>query len=187
MAAVSATVPRVEHLGIADVPGEFVTRAIDEVTLTFEGLPGDRHAGLTLAAGVRQKHVPRGTVLRNARQLSLVSVEDLAHVAHALALPRLDFRWLGANVCVAGLPDFTRLAPSTRLVFESGAVVVVDGENEPCTKAGRAIVAGAGCPDAVARAFVKAAHRRRGVVGWVEREGAVRVGDAVTVVPPSGG
>lgn len=173
---------RVEHLGIADTPGEFVTRAVDELRLSFAGIDGDRHAGLTMKAGVRQTHLKKGTVLRNARQLSLVSLEELAHVARALSLARLDYRWLGANVCVSDLDDFTRLPPSTRLVFSSGAVVVVDSDNEPCTKAGRAIVAAAGCVDTVARDFVKAARHRRGLVGWVEVEGLVRVGDTVQVV-----
>lgn len=177
---------RVEHLGIADRPGEFATRAADVLTLSFAGIPGDLHAGLTMQAGVRQKHVPRGTVLRNARQLSLVSLEELADIARALKLPHVDYRWLGANVCVSDVDDFTSLAPSTRLVFESGAIIVVDSENEPCTKAGRGIVAAAKCDDTVAQDFVKAARHKRGVVGWVEREGAVRVGDKVTVVPRVG-
>jgi MOSC domain-containing protein YiiM len=173
---------RVEYLGIADSPGEFVTRAVDVLELTFAGIAGDRHAGLTMKAGVREKHVPRGTIVRNARQLSLVSLEELADVARALALPRLDYRWLGANLCVSDVVDFTQLKLSSRLIFESGAVVVVDSDNEPCTKAGKAIVAAAGCASNVAEDFVKAARRRRGLVGWVEREGLVRVGDRVTVV-----
>lgn len=177
---------RVEHLGIADLPGEFVTRAADVLTLGFAGIPGDRHAGLTMPAGVRQKHVPKGTVLRNARQLSLVSLEELGDLARELKLSHLDYRWLGANVCVSDVDDFTSLTPSTRLVFESGAIVVVDSDNEPCTKAGRAIVAAAQCADSVAQDFVKAARRKRGLVGWVEREGQVRVGDRVTVVPRVG-
>jgi hypothetical protein len=33
--------------------------------------------------------------------------------------------------------------------------------------------------------FVKAAMHKRGVVGWVEAEGAISVGDAVTIwIPP---
>ncbi|MEW5741382.1 MAG: MOSC domain-containing protein [Myxococcota bacterium] len=172
---------RVEHLGIADAPGEFVTRAVEVLQLTFAGVVGDRHFGLTMEAGVRQKHVPKGATLRNSRQLSLVSLEELADIARALGLPKLDYRWLGANVCVSDVDDFTALPASTRLVFESGAVVVVDSENEPCTKAGRAIVAGSSGAASLAQDFVKAARRRRGVVGWVEREGPVRVGDRVTV------
>jgi MOSC domain-containing protein YiiM len=131
---------------------------------------------------VRQKHLPKGTELRNARQLSLVSVDELAAIAQALSVPSVDYRWLGANVLIRGAPGLTRWAPASRLVFASGAVLVVDGENEPCRKAGRAIAAGLGADESLATRFVKAAHRLRGVVAWVERPGLIRRGDPVTLV-----
>jgi MOSC domain-containing protein YiiM len=174
---------RVEGLGIADVPGAFVTRPLESFVLTYAGLEGDRHAGLTMKAGSRQKHLPKGVELRNARQLSLVAVEELARIAEVLALPRVDFTWLGANLLLSGLPELTQLAPSTRLLFPSGAVIVVDGDNAPCTKAGRAVAEGAKVSDAgLPSRFVKAAWKRRGLVGWVERPGLVRVSDPVTLV-----
>ena len=163
---------RVEALGIADLPDDFLTREIDLAVLSFAGLEGDRHAGLTMRSGVRQKHLPRGTEIRNSRQLSLVSVEELARIAAALGLPRLDYRAFAANVLVSGIPSLTQLPSGTRLVFSSGAVLVVDGENEPCIKVGKRI----------ARGFVKAAHGLRGLVAWVERPGPIRRGDSVTLV-----
>ena len=169
-------------LGIADQPRSFLTRELPLAVLSYAGLEGDRHAGLTLKAGVRQQHVPKGTELRNTRQLSLVSEEELALIAKDLGLARLDWRWLGANVLVRGAPSLTRLAPGTRLVASSGAVLVIDGENEPCRKAGRAIADAVGADEALASRFVKAAHQRRGLVAWVERPGLLRVGDAVAAV-----
>ena len=186
---------QVEALGIADLPGDFVTRPIELAVLSYAGLEGDRHAGLTARAGVRQKHLPKGTEIRNARQLSLVSVEELAAIAHALGVPAIDYRWLGANVLLRTAPELTRCAPGSRLVFASGAVLVVDGENEPCRKAGKAIAEGfeiltaqrkpstpLGQNEGLASRFVKAAHRLRGVVAWVERPGLIRNGDPVTLV-----
>lgn len=172
----------VEALGIADVPGDFVTRPIELAVLSFAGLEGDRHAGLTARAGVRQKHLPRGTELRNARQLSLVSVEELAQIAAALGLPAIDFTWLGANLLLRGAEGLTTCAPGTRLVFSSGAVLVIDGENEPCSKAGGALTRAVQGEPALASRFVKAAHRLRGLVAWVERPGTIRRGDRVTLV-----
>ncbi len=169
-------------LGIADVPGAFVTRALELAVVTYAGLEGDRHAGLTMRAGVRQKHLPKGTEIRNARQLSLVSVEELETIRRALGLVELDYRWLGANVLVRGAPALTRLPPGSRLVCASGAVLVIDGENEPCRKAGQAIVEATGGDLALASRFVKAAQHLRGLVAWVERPGTMRVGDAVTLV-----
>jgi len=172
----------VEALGIADVVGQFVTRPLELAVLSFAGLEGDRHAGLTTRSGARQKHLPTGSEIRNARQLSLVSVEELAELALALGVASVDYRWLGANVLLREAPALTRLAPGARLVFGSGAVLVIDGENEPCRKAGKAIALGLGADDGLATRFVKAARQLRGLVAWVERPGAMRRGDAVTLV-----
>lgn len=172
----------VVSLAIADQPGDFQTRPLELAVLSYAGLEGDRHAGLTMKAGPRQKHVPKGTELRNTRQLSLVSVEELAVVAKNLGLQMIDFRWLGANVLVRGAPALTRTPPGTRLVFSSGAVLVNDGENEPCRKSGAAIAKAVGADAALALRFVKAAWHLRGLVAWVERPGVIRVGDTLALV-----
>src|SRR3954447_18800357 len=99
-------------LGIADAPSSFVTRAVDRLQLTFGGIEGDRHYGLVAKAGVRQKHHPAGTEIRNARQLSIVSEEELSELAASLGIPRLSWQWLGANLCLKGLPRLTHLEPS---------------------------------------------------------------------------
>ncbi|PZR05587.1 MAG: MOSC domain-containing protein [Archangium gephyra] len=168
-------------LGIADVPGSFETRAIEQAVLSFAGLEGDRHAGLTMKAGPRQKYLPKGAEVRNSRQLSIVSVEELAEIAASLGVKRVRASSLGANLLISGAPQLTKIAPGTRLVFPSGAVLVIDGENEPCVKSGRAIALAAEQPELAAR-FVKAAWHRRGLVAWVERPGLLRVGDPVTLV-----
>jgi len=162
----------------------FVTKALPEARVSFEGLEGDRHAGLTRAADVRTPWFPKGTPIRNTRQLSLVSSEELAQVAEALGLPRVLAAWLGANLEVAGVPRLTHLPPGTRLFFPEDATLVVEGENEPCTGPGRVIEAHH--PEAlkVASRFVKAAWRRRGLVAWVERPGVIRAGDTVKVMLP---
>lgn len=51
----------VEALGIADVPGEFVTSPLELAVLSFAGLEGDRHAGLTQRSGVRPTGSPRAS------------------------------------------------------------------------------------------------------------------------------
>lgn len=173
---------KVTFLGIADQPGSFLTRSVHQLTLGYAGIEGDRHAGLTAPAGVRQEYLDPEVVVRNTRQLSLVSAEELAATAQALAVPFLEPAWLGANLCLDGAPALTATGPSTRLVFASGAVVVVDGDNAPCKLTGAAVARALEDPSLQSR-FVKAAHRRRGLVGWVEREGLVRVGDEVTPFP----
>lgn len=159
-------------LGIADATGSFVTRAVPELPLVFGGIEGDRHFGLTRKAGVREKHQPRGTEIVNSRQLSLVSVEELAEVAAALGATHLEWQKLGANLVLEGVPRLTRLRGSSRLVFPSGATVVVDSENWPCSGPARQLHQ---------PGFVKAAVHKRGLVGWVERAGVVRVGDGINI------
>jgi hypothetical protein len=169
---------------IAPEPKNLLTRDMPEVKVSFEGFVGDRHAGLTRPADVRMPWFPKGTVVRNTRQVSLVSTEELALIAEALAVPQVLAAWLGANLELAGVPRLTLLPPGTRLFFPEDATLVVDGENEPCRKAGRALEAHHPERQGLASRFVKAAHQRRGLVGWVERPGLIRPGDKVKVVLP---
>jgi hypothetical protein len=164
------------------------SREVPEVQVSFEGFVGDRHSGLTRGADVRTPWFPKGTPIRNTRQVSLVSSEELAQVAEALGVPRVTASWLGANLELAGLPRLTQLPPGTRLFFPDEAALVVDAENLPCRGPGKVIEAHypEGTAPGLASRFVKAAHQRRGLVGWVEREGRIRAGDAVRVqLPPA--
>jgi hypothetical protein len=67
-------------------------------------------------------------------------------------------------------------------MFESGAVVRVDGDNGPCRKSGKAIADRVPERPDIEFGFVKAALGKRGLLGWVEREGVVRPGMALTVM-----
>jgi MOSC domain-containing protein YiiM len=83
---------------------------------------------------------------------------------------------------VSGIPDFSKIPPSTRMIFASGASLVVDLENSPCKYPGEIIERhhpGKG------DLFPKAAYGRRGVTAWVEREGHITTGEAIKVhIPP---
>jgi len=175
---------RVELLLINPEPdrmGERHERA--ELNLSFSGPEGDYHVGHTRASDSRMlKRFKRGTTVRSARQMSIVSVEELVEVAEKLAIPEVRPEWLAANLVASGIPDLTLLPPSTRLQFPSGATIVIDIENLPCRYP--AAVIGKHHPGADA-AFIKEARGKRGVVGWIEAEGVVRLGDAITIwIPP---
>jgi MOSC domain-containing protein YiiM len=155
---------------------------VSEVTLRFSGVDGDCHSGLTRKSDSRMiKQFKRGTEVRNTRQVSIVSVEELAEVARAMGIPQVKPDWIGANMVVSGIPDLTLLPPSTRLQFPSGATIVVDMENLPC-RYPAAIIEGHH-PEQV-KGFVVAAGHKRGLVGWVEAEGTVHTGDAITIWRP---
>lgn len=168
---------KVEQVLLA-VGSNFVTATAQSLMLNFAGIVGDHHAGLTRKAGGREPWYPRGTEMRNERQVSLVSVADLQAIAAAMGLAEVRPEWLGANIVVSGLPDFSLIPPRTLLFFEGGVTLKVDGQNAPCRSAGKALAAGAALEsvDEVAEKFVKAAKRLRGLVGWVEKPGMIAAG-----------
>ena len=108
--------------------------------------------------------------------------EDLADIAAALGIDELRPEWIGANLLLGGIPHLSLLPPRTLLIFESGATVRIDGDNGPCKKSGKAIAAAIGDRPDIEFGFVAAARQRRGLVGWVEREGLIRPGDTVTAM-----
>lgn len=155
---------------------------LTEAILTFAGIAGECHGGLTRPACVRTKaQYPQGTEIRNVRQLSVLSAEELAEIARDMGLAMVDPAWVGASMVIDGIPDFTHVPPSSRLQMPSGASIAVDMENRPCVLPGREIEkdhAGFGA------AFKPAAKNRRGVTAWVEREGPIAAGDIVTLHIP---
>jgi hypothetical protein len=153
-----------------------------QVNVTFEGFEGDLHAGFTRPSDGRKPFYPRGTLVRNDRQVSLVSSEELAQVAAALGLPDIRPEWLGANLLTAGLPALTLLPAGTRLFFGGGAVLLVSGENLPCSGPGR-VLQGLFPASAAAKEFPRAALHKRGLVAVVERPGIIQVGERVSLAP----
>ena len=160
----------------------FVKAPADALTLTFDGPQGDCHAGPTRKSDTRTKTLyERGIDIRNVRQVTILSAEELREVAGRLEIAAIDPGWFGANMVLEGIPDLTLLPPSTRLQFPSNATIVVDMENYPCSQIAAVVEehhAGIG------RKVVRAAMHKRGVTAWVEREGDVRLGDTVRVVIP---
>lgn len=160
------------------IHGEPVT----EMPLTFAGFGPEVHAGLTRPSctRVRDQH-PKGTTIRNVRQLCIVSAEEMAAVAAELGLPAMDYAWVGASLVVEGIPDFTRVPPSSRLQGPDGVTLVIDMENRPCQEP--AVTIGTSLPG-MGKTFKTAAQGRRGVTAWVEREGTLRLGDTLRLHIP---
>lgn len=165
-----------------DSNASIVSHAIDRVDLSYEGFPGDTHSGLTRAACSRFPYLyEKGVEIRNTRQLTIVSSEELVEIATGLKMDFLPAGWLGANIELSGIPSLTLLPPSSRLVFSSKATIVVDIENWPCVYPAKIIDSfhpGKG------RKFIKTAKNKRGFTAWVEREGPIEPGDSVEVFVP---
>ncbi|MEO9528315.1 MOSC domain-containing protein [Roseibium sp.] len=178
------TAGKVEGVCRTGSPEDFQTVAIDVLPLGFEGIAGDRHAGFTRRSGGREPWYPRGTEMCNERQVSLLSVEELAEIAARLEIPVLKPEWIGGNIIVSGIPRLSMVPPRTRLVFEGGAVIRVDGNNVPCRIAGAAIAEHNPGRDGLDLLFPKRAMYLRGLVGYVEKPGTVRSGQGVVAHVP---
>lgn len=155
---------------------------LKDIHLSFAGADGEVHSGETRLSCVRvRSQHPEGTTIRNTRQLSVVSEEELAVIAEEVGLDEIHPEWLGASVVIRGIPEFSYVPPSSRLQNTEGTTLVVDMENRPCNFPAREIEKdrpGHG------KLFKGAASGRRGVTMWVEREGPLSVGDTLILHIP---
>ncbi|MFN4129394.1 MAG: MOSC domain-containing protein [Paracoccaceae bacterium] len=185
MAALKPTgfVGRITWLGVVpDRARQLQAEPVSRLRAGFDGPEGEAHGGLTRGACSRVKaQYPRGTVIRNTRQFSVMGAEDLAQIAARMGLEALDPGLVGATMVIEGLPDFTHLPPSSRLQGAGGATLVVDMENRPCVLPGKPINA---AHPGFGAAFKAAANGRRGVTAWVEREGFFTLGEALVLHVP---
>ena len=156
--------------------------AVDSLTLGFAGELGARHEGENRASCVRVRNLyPQGTEIRNVRQLSVLSEEEIKATAAEMGLETLDPSYLGVSVLLRGIPDFTHIPPSSRLQGPDGVTITVDMENRPCVIPGREVEADLPGHGA---AFKPAAQGRRGVTAWVERPGVLKLGDQMKLFVP---
>jgi len=154
----------------------------DSLFAGFDGIGGDSHVGLTRASCSRtQGQHARGTTIRNTRQFTALCAQELAAVADEMGLKTLDPALIGANVVISGLPDFSHLPPSSRLISENGTTLVVDVINLPCVLPGSIIES---AHSNKGKTFKPAAKGRRGVTAWVLCEGILRVGDVLRLHIP---
>ncbi len=153
------------------------------ISAQLDGIAGDNHRGFRREAFSGDKE-PEGTVRRNERQWSGMSMEEIAMISKNMGLDQeLKGSDLGANICFSDLPGFSQLPKGSKFIFPSGAKLVAVEYNPPCiemgarlaekyTRSGEAFVAGR---------FPRAAVGLRGLVGVVDVPGDIHVGDQVTV------
>ena len=168
---------------------DFISWPVERLELDFSGIKGDFHAGISRRSGSREPWYSRGTAMRNERQVSILSVEELSQIAADLDLQQVDAGWIGGNLVLQGISDLSFLPPRTQLFFEGGATLRIDGYNAPCRLAGGSIAKHADAPNPtgdwsagdMALAFKNAAQMKRGLVAWVEKEGSIVPGENVSV------
>lgn len=162
--------------------GTITSGPVEAMTLDWAGNPADAHYGETRPSCSRvTQQYPKNTEIRNVRQLSVLSAEEITAIAAELNLDTLDPVWLGASIIVEGIPDFSHIPPSSRLQAENGTTLTVDMQNRPCHVVAKTIEQdrpGHG------KAFKGAANGKRGVTAWVERPGGLTIGDTLRLHIP---
>ncbi|WP_415403832.1 MOSC domain-containing protein [Tateyamaria sp. SN3-11] len=162
--------------------GTLRSEPLERVEATLDGFPHEAHGGPTRPSCSRVRtQYPVGTEIRNVRQLTILSAEELAATAEAMGLETIAPEWVGASMIIEGIPDFTHVPPSSRLMSDSGVGIAIDMENRPCIFPGKEIeqeAAGFG------KLYKPAAKGRRGVTAWIEHGGALTVGDTLTLHVP---
>ncbi len=177
---ITGTVTFLGH--VADRQAQLASTPLTRIDANFAGYAAESHGGLTRPSDSRVlSQYPRNTEIRNTRQFSILSEEELALIAKEMGVKTFDPQWLGASMVISGIPDFTHIPPSSRLQFSSGATLTVDMENRPCVLPGPVIER---AHPGLGKLFKPAALGRRGVTAWVEREGVISHGDQVSLHVP---
>jgi MOSC domain-containing protein YiiM len=180
MKTITATVVSV-HTGGSD---QLSKEEQSSIIVELDGVVGDRHRSYSRETWAGDKQ-PKGTVRRNERQWSAVSVEELGEIQEAMDLTvPLTATALGANLCFEGVAELSRLPKGTIMRFPSGAELMVAELNPPCldmgTKLAETMQTRSGAP-LQNTTFSKAAKLLRGVVGVVEVAGIINPGDEVEI------
>ena len=158
--------------------------ACSAICAELDGIVGDRHRSFERETWAGDKQ-PAGTRRRNERQWSAVSTEELASISRDMTLATpLSAADLGANLCLEGIDELSRLPRGSTLTFPSGAVLLVEEYNPPCRDMGESLAGKYRTEAGTApspTAFSRAAKLRRGIVGVVEVAGDIRADDPVEV------
>lgn len=154
------------------------------IQVELDGIVGDGHRSYDRETWPGDKQAT-GTRRRNERQWSAVSAEELAEIREEMDLSEpLTAERLGANLCLTGIRELSRLPKGTLLKFPSGAELMVEEYNPPCRDMAAHIIKAhrtRSGKELTLSAFSNAAKLKRGIVGVVEVPGAISAGDEVTV------
>jgi MOSC domain-containing protein YiiM len=154
------------------------------IQMELDGVVGDRHKSFERSTWAGDKQ-PEGTIRRNERQWSAVSAEELIVIQEAMDLAEpLTASCLGANLCLSGVQQLSRLPKGTLLKFGTGTELIIEEYNPPCHDMGKklaSIYKTRSGEELSSTAFSKAAKLTRGVVGSVEVAGTINSGDDVTI------
>ncbi len=187
-------VGRVESLSLNGEP-------VSRITFGLTGPTGDKHAGLSRTLSrhdgtyVETSMLSRGARVFNWRSWTGLSEEENLEIKRKLSV-NIPQGCLLENMVISGVPNFSQLPPTSRLVFpvrggssKSQAILAIWEENSPCRGVGDRLekhYADQGYVQApgLSTRFITVARGKRGVMGFVLSEGLVEVSDCVNVFLP---
>ena len=157
----------------------------DSLQFEVDGIVGDRHRS-HLRAAFSDDRQAKGTMRRNERMWSAISVEELEQISADMGLDRvIEPKDVTANLCFEGAPELSKLPKGSILKFPSGLELLVEEFCTPCLDKGEMLrqkYRRADGGELLPTAFSKASKLSRGLVGIVEVAGSVNVGDAVEII-----
>jgi MOSC domain-containing protein YiiM len=163
-----------------------------KISFAYDGPLGDKHRGFVRSlsghdgAYISTSALSKGHRVFNTRSWTGLSEEEIKAAETCLGV-NIPQGCMLENLVFSGIPNFSKLLPTTRLVFpeddESQLILVVWEENTPCDTVGERLenyhkVSG------LKTRLIAATNGRRGVMGFVFSHGRVNVGDEVQVYPP---
>ena len=178
---------KIDSLFLGVIEEELIKRSVKQLEFRLDGVIGDRHAGFERVTWEGDDKQVANTLRRNERQWSAVSSEELDEISEKMNLRvPLTAGDIGANFCVSGANNFSKLPKGTIFKFDSGVELIVEEYNPPClgmskNLAQKILDKNGNVLDETL--FLQVAKYLRGLVGVVEVPGIIHKNDEFLIIP----
>ena len=178
---------KIDSLFLGVIEEELIKRSVKQLEFRLDGVIGDRHAGFERITWEGDDKQVANTLRRNERQWSAVSLEELDEISEKMNLRvPLNAGDIGANFCVSGANNFSKLPKGTIFKFDSGVELIVEEYNPPClgmskNLAQKILDKNGNVLDETL--FLQVAKYLRGLVGVVEVPGIIHKNDEFLIIP----
>ena len=178
---------KIDSLFLGVIEEELIKRSVKQLEFRLDGVIGDRHAGFERVTWEGDDKQVANTLRRNERQWSAVSSEELDEISEKMNLRvPLNAGDIGANFCVSGANNFSKLPKGTIFKFDSGVELIVEEYNPPClgmskNLAQKILDTNGNVLDETL--FLQVAKYLRGLVGVVEVPGIIHKNDEFLIIP----
>ena len=178
---------KIDSLFLGVIEEELIKRSVKQLEFRLDGVIGDRHAGFERVTWEGDDKQVANTLRRNERQWSAVSSEELDEISEKMNLRvPLNAGDIGANFCVSGANNFSKIPKGTIFKFDSGVELIVEEYNPPClgmskNLAQKILDTNGNALDETL--FLQVAKYLRGLVGVVEVPGMIHKNDEFLIIP----